>query len=145
MRRNDNNSNIYMFYMATSVHFQPVDGKIGPIAKSISRDTFTYLRMYISKLRTVTSFLVSQLTLFHYPTLLVHSLQLALFSLRTESDNPDATCELMKLIPLVSLLTIWIFNLSAIHRWNNYYLRQRYQPSIIYLYRYFTYKDILFH
>ena len=28
---------------------------------------------------------------------------------------------------------------------SNYYLRQRYRPSVIYLYRYFTYIDILFH
>ena len=48
--------------------------------------------------------------------------QLVLFSIWTESDNPDATCELspqhkMKLFPLVLLLIIRIFNLSAIHRW----------------------------
>ena len=68
---------------------------------------------------------------------------LALFSLRTESDNPDATCELMKLFPLVSLLTIRIFYLSAIHRWKQLLLTTtipafRSLPIYIYyLYRYF--------
>ena len=41
----------------------------------------------------------------------------------------------MKLFPLVSLLTIRIFNLSAIHRWK----QLRHRPSVVYLYTYFTY------
>ena len=51
----------------------------------------------------------------------------------------------MKLFPLVSLLTIgFFFIFLQFIVGSNYYLRQRYRPSVIYLYRYFTYIDILF-
>ena len=51
----------------------------------------------------------------------------------------------MKLFPLVSLLTIRIFIFLHFIVGSNYYLRQRYRPSVVYLYTYFTYIDILSH
>ena len=51
----------------------------------------------------------------------------------------------MKLFPLVSLLPIRIFIFLQFIVGSNYYLRQRYRPSVVYLYTYFTYIDILFH
>ena len=51
----------------------------------------------------------------------------------------------MKLFPLVSLLTIRIFIFLQFIVGSNFYLRQRYRHSVVYLYTYFTYIDILFH
>ena len=51
----------------------------------------------------------------------------------------------MKLFPLVSLLPIRIFIFLQFIVGSNYYLQQRYRPSVVYLYTYFTYIDILFH
>ena len=51
----------------------------------------------------------------------------------------------MKLFPLVSLLTIRIFFIFLqFIVGSNYYLRQRYRPSVVYLYTYITYIDISF-
>ena len=52
----------------------------------------------------------------------------------------------MKLFPIVSLLTIRIFLIFLqFIVGSNYFLRQRYRPSVVYLYTYITYIDISFH